>query len=233
MPSILEDPNTKIQPSDSLLLSLKSPSLNTPLKTTTKTGANVTLYPITNGPSSLPQSLLRFLHAEFSAEIEKGCTYPMEQPMKFEAFGEYWFGTFGVVAILDREGDGVGGLNVDSERDWEKECLGTFYVKPNYPGRCSHVCNAGFLTTIAARNQGVGMVMGKAYLHFAPLLGYKYSVFNLVFENNVASVKIWERLGFSVIGRVPGAARLANSETPVDALIIGKDLTGEVVVEKA
>lgn len=109
--------------------------------------------------------------------------------MKFEAFGEYWFGMFGVVAVLDREGDGESGLNVDSERDWEKECLGTFYVKPNYPGmpqylpvvigkdssaneegRCSHVCNAGFLTTIAARNQGVGMVMGKAYLHFAPLL---------------------------------------------------------------
>jgi hypothetical protein len=134
MPSILEDPNTKIQPSDSLLLSLKSPAFNTPLKTTTKTGANVTLYPITNGPSSLPQSLLRFLHAEFSAEIERGCTYPMEQPMKFEAFGEYWFGMFGVVAVLDQEGDGEGGLSVDSERDWGKECLGTFYVKPNYPG---------------------------------------------------------------------------------------------------
>ncbi|KAL4750816.1 hypothetical protein BDW72DRAFT_203562 [Aspergillus terricola var. indicus] len=216
MPSILEDPNAKNQPSDSILLSLKSPSVNTPLKTTSKTGANVTLYPITNGPSSLPQSLLRFLHAEFSAEIEKGCTYPMEQPMKFEAFGEYWFGMFGVVAVLDREGDDESGLDMDSERDWENECLGTFYVKPNYP----------------ARNQGVGMVMGKAYLHFAPLLGYKYSVFNLVFENNVASVKIWKRLGFSIIGRVPGAARLANSEAPVDALIIGKDLTEEVVVDK-
>ncbi|KAL4979033.1 hypothetical protein BDW66DRAFT_116683 [Aspergillus desertorum] len=231
MPSVLEDPATKIFPPRSLL-SLRSSSLITPLKMTTKTGANVTLYPITNGPLSLPQRLLRFLHNELSAEIERGCTYPMEQPMKIEAFGEYWFGIFGVVAVLDREGDGEGELSVDSEREWEKECLGTFYVKPNYPGRCSHVCNAGFLTTSAARNQGVGMVMGEAYLHFAPLLGYKYSVFNLVFENNVASVKIWERLGFSVIGRVPGAARLANSETLVDALIIGKDLTGEDIVDK-
>ncbi|KAL5048255.1 hypothetical protein BDW71DRAFT_178233 [Aspergillus fruticulosus] len=132
MPSILEDHNTKIQPPEPLL-SLKS-SLNKPLKTTTKTGAKVTLYPITNGPLSLPQSLLRVLHNEFSAEIERGCTYPMEQPMKFEAFGEYWFGLFGVVAVLDREGDGDSELSVDSERDWERECLGTFYVKPNYPG---------------------------------------------------------------------------------------------------
>lgn len=54
--------------------------------------------------------------------------------------------------------------------------------------------------------------------------GYKFSVFNLVFENNVASVKIWEKLGFRVIGRVPGAGRLANSEELVDALIIGREL---------
>ena len=37
-------------------------------------------------------------------------------------------------------------------------------------GRCSHVCNAGFLTTGAARNRGVGIVMGEAYLEFAPKL---------------------------------------------------------------
>jgi RimJ/RimL family protein N-acetyltransferase len=45
-----------------------------------------------------------------------------------------------------------------------------------------------------------------------------------VFENNVASVKIWKRLGFEVIGRVPGAGRLANSEDLVDALIFGRKL---------
>ena len=39
--------------------------------------------------------------------------------------------------------------------DWARECLGSFYVKPNYPGRSSHVCNGGFLVTDAARNRGV------------------------------------------------------------------------------
>lgn len=37
-------------------------------------------------------------------------------------------------------------------------------------GRCSHVCNAGFLTTVAARGRGVGIVMGETYLQFAPKL---------------------------------------------------------------
>lgn len=54
--------------------------------------------------------------------------------------------------------------------------------------------------------------------------GYKYSVFNLVFANNPASIRIWEKLGFSVIGRVPKAGRLANSEELVDALIFGREL---------
>lgn len=109
-------------------------------------------------------------------------------------------------------------------------------------GRCSHVCNAGFLTTAAARGKGVGIAMGETYLEFAPKLvfpvqfppvsskqiltgkGYTFSVFNLVFENNTASTKIWDKLGFRVIGRVPGCARLENSDSMVDALIYGREL---------
>lgn len=63
--------------------------------------------------------------------------------------------------------------------------------------------------------------------HLTQLLrsqGYKYSVFNLVFANNPASSRIWDRLGFQVLGRVPGAGRLANSEELVDALIYGRSL---------
>jgi hypothetical protein len=45
-----------------------------------------------------------------------------------------------------------------------------------------------------------------------------------VFANNQASIKIWDGLGFDVIGRVPAAARLANSEEMVDALIYGRVL---------
>lgn len=95
----------------------------------------VTLYPITQGPSSLPSGLIEYLHEEFSAEILKGCTYPMEEPMSLERFRDYWFGTFAVVvlkgtrqeteSLLKGDGRGVG---------WKDVCLGTFYVKPNYPG---------------------------------------------------------------------------------------------------
>ena len=53
---------------------------------------------------------------------------------------------------------------------WEEVCLGSFYIKPNYPGRSSHICNGGFLVTEAARNRGVGRLMGEGYLEWAPKL---------------------------------------------------------------
>ncbi|KAJ5669689.1 hypothetical protein N7462_010759 [Penicillium macrosclerotiorum] len=221
MPALLEDPSTRIPPPPAHTSA--APTMQPRSTTLPKAAsAGMTLYPVTGGPSSIPQDLIKFLHAEFSAEISRGATYPMEQPMALEQFADYWFGTFAIVAVLD-EGAGAG-EGLCEGRDWAKVCLGTFYIKPNYPGRCSHICNAGFITTVAARGKGVGYAMGEAYLEFAPKLGYTYSVFNLVFANNPASIRIWEKLGFSVIGRVPKAARLANSEELVDALIFGREL---------
>ena len=112
--------------------------------------------------------------------------------------------------------------------DWSRDCLGSFYVKPNYPGRSSHVCNGGFLVTDAARNRGVGRLMGECYLEWAPKLGYTYSVFNLVYETNVASLRIWDALGFKRIGRVKGCGNLKSyPDQFIDAIIFGRELGGE------
>lgn len=56
--------------------------------------------------------------------------------MSVEAFAGYWFGCFGVVALLEEgcSGGGLEGKGIGEDTDWEKVCLGTFYVKPNYPG---------------------------------------------------------------------------------------------------
>lgn len=99
-------------------------------------------------------------------------------------------------------------------------------IKPNYPGRSAHVCSAGFIVSANARSKGIGRVLGECYISWAPKLGYTYSVFNLVFETNVAARRIWESIGFKRIGRVKGAAILKNHEHPVDAIMYGRDLVG-------
>ncbi|KAK5625150.1 hypothetical protein RRF57_000866 [Xylaria bambusicola] len=170
----------------------------------------------------VPSSLLRYLSDQFAKEIESGDTYPMIEPMPFENFSAYWLQNFAGIMLL-------GQINSPDEvvegKDWSRECLGSFYIKPNYPGRSSHVCNAGFLVTDLARNRGVGRLMGEAYLDWAPKLGYTYSVFNLVYETNVASCKIWDALGFKRIGRVKGCGNLKSyPDRLVDAIIYGRDL---------
>lgn len=58
--------------------------------------------------------------------------------------------------------------------------------------------------------------------------GYTYTVFNLVYENNVASCRIWDALGFKRIGKVPGGGRLRSCPGQyVDAIIYGRDLNLE------
>jgi hypothetical protein len=139
MPAMLEDPSSHNPPPQAHVQA--AGTLKARHTTLPKAGgADMTLYPITGGPSSVPKDLIKFLHAEFSAEIERGSTYPMEQPMELEAFAQYWFGTFCVLAVLDEEG--VEGL--EEGREWEKVCLGTFYIKPNYPGEFPQ-CSKGYI----------------------------------------------------------------------------------------
>lgn len=184
-----------------------------------------TLIPF-SAPNQVPLTLLAYLCDQLGREIEKGDTYPMVEPLALENFGPYWFGVFGAIMLLGDVHDGRE-LHDMARRgcDWERECLGSFYIKPNYPGRSSHVCNGGFLVTDASRNRGVGRLMGETYLDWAPKLGYTYSVFNLVYETNVASCRIWDALGFKRIGRVKGCGNLKSYPGElVDAIIYGRDL---------
>lgn len=161
------------QPGDALPPSIQPRTLVLRDRTT-----KATLIPFSS-PQQVPLSLLDYLRQQLNREIEKGDTYPMLDVFTLEAFGPYWFQNFGAVMLLGDIAGGVDGVRRMEEQggsgagggvNWEKQCLGSFYVKPNYPGRSSHVCNGGFLVTDGARNRGVGRLMGECYLEWAPLL---------------------------------------------------------------
>ncbi|KAL8959896.1 MAG: hypothetical protein Q9193_003312 [Seirophora villosa] len=88
-----------------------------------------------SSPLEVPPSLLNYLCSQLNLEIEKGDTYPMISPMPLSTFGSYWFQNFAAVMILG-EVESIDHV-VDLENrgvDWGQVCLGSFYVKPNYPG---------------------------------------------------------------------------------------------------
>lgn len=176
-----------------------------------------TIYPI-HDVNELPPGLLAFLCDEFNMEIERGDTFPFFDTLHIETFQNYWFGSFTAVMVL-------GDLpTLQGARQWEKECLGTFFIKPNYPGRCLHICTAGFLVNAGIRGKGIGRTLADCYLQWAPRLGYTYSIFNLVFETNVAARRIWESLNFKRVGRVKSAGILKGQDTAVDAIMYGREL---------
>jgi hypothetical protein len=129
-----------------------------------------TLVPFSS-PERVPLSLMSYLCDQLNREIEKGDTYPMVNSMPLENFGPYWFANFGAVMILGdiQSADELQAM-ARAGCDWDKACLGSFYIKPNYTGRSSHICNGGFLVTDGARNRGVGRLMGEGYLEWAPKL---------------------------------------------------------------
>jgi hypothetical protein len=48
-------------------------------------------------------------------------------------------------------------------------------------------------------------------------LGFKSSLFNLVFANNASSVRLWRHLGFTELACIPKVANLKGSADLVDA----------------
>ncbi|MBD2203599.1 GNAT family N-acetyltransferase [Calothrix sp. FACHB-1219] len=146
--------------------------------------------------------------------IVEGKTYPQKQPLSQAEFAAYWLNQDAFVVRAVEPGT----------TDKPKDILGAFYLKPNFPGRCSHICNAGFIVQPAARGQGIGRLMGESMLALAAQLGYEAVMFNLVFETNIPSINLWQTLGFEIIGRIPQAAKLADEQT-VGALMMYRALS--------
>ncbi|MBL7259233.1 GNAT family N-acetyltransferase [Paractinoplanes lichenicola] len=85
------------------------------------------------------------------------------------------------------------------------EVLGTAKVGTNRPGPGSHVATASFMVAPISRGQGVGTALCRFALEWAKQHGYAGMQFNAVAESNKPAVAIYERLGFTIIGTVPGA----------------------------
>lgn len=138
---------------------------------------------------------------------------------------EIGLGTSVIKGLAARSSD----VSTDPSIDWNNLVAFSYYIKPNYPGRSSHLCNGGFMVPHAMRGLGLGTIAGRSFLFYAPHAGYRGSVFNLVYRNNEASVRIWEQLGFQLIGTIPGAGRMKTAdgtkEQYVDAQVVYGDFT--------
>ncbi len=85
------------------------------------------------------------------------------------------------------------------------EILGTYYLKTNQDGPGSHVCNCGYMVSSRARGRGLATSMCEHSQTLAKELGYKAMQFNFVASSNEGAVRLWTKLGFETVGRLPKA----------------------------
>ena len=101
--------------------------------------------------------------------------------------------------------------------------LGTYFLRPNQPGRGDHVANGGYMVAEAARGRGLASELCEHSIDTAARLGFRAMQFNFVVATNEAAVRVWTKHGFAVIGTIPDAFRHATRGL-VDALVMWRKL---------
>lgn len=89
----------------------------------------------------------------------------------------------------------------------DQRVLGTSNMYANRPGPGSHIASGNFMVAPEARGRGVGQALGEYLLDWARSSGFAGVQFNAVAASNAPAVRLYERLGFAMIGTVPGAFR--------------------------
>ncbi|WP_428308904.1 N-acetyltransferase family protein [Lacipirellula sp.] len=83
--------------------------------------------------------------------------------------------------------------------------LGTYYLRANQLGGGSHVANCGYITAAEAAGRGIAGSMCEHSLKRARKMGFRAMQFNLVVSTNERAVRLWQQLGFEIVGTLPKA----------------------------
>jgi ribosomal protein S18 acetylase RimI-like enzyme len=107
----------------------------------------------------------------------------------------YWFSPAHEVFVAESPG----------EIENRGEILGSYYLRPNQPGNGSHVANCGYMTAPWATGRSVARAMCAHSLDRARSRGFLSMQFNIVVSTNDRAVRLWQHMGFAIVGRLPEA----------------------------
>jgi ribosomal protein S18 acetylase RimI-like enzyme len=135
--------------------------------------------------------------------IRAGDTYALPADMGREDAIAYWTGPDRETFVVEEQG----------------EIVGTYYLRANQAGGGGHVANCGYITAPGQAGRGIARRMCEDSLVRARERGFRAMQFNFVVATNERAVRLWQSLGFAVVGRLPEAFRHPNLGF-VDALVM-------------
>ena len=126
----------------------------------------------------------------FHEVVADGDTYSLDPNISREDALAYWFAAGTHTYVAEQPAIGI---------------AGTYILRPNHSGGGSHVANAGFMVSASARGKGIGRAMAEHCLSEARRLGFRAMQFNYVISTNATAIRLWQGLGFEIVGTLPDA----------------------------
>jgi ribosomal protein S18 acetylase RimI-like enzyme len=139
--------------------------------------------------------------------IRAGETYPLPRDMRRDAALAYWLASHHEVHVAVESGD----------------IVGAYYLRANNAGGGAHVANCGYIVAAGAAGRGVARTMCAHSLARAKERGFRAMQFNFVIATNERAVRLWQAMGFAIVGRLPGAFAHPTRGF-VDALVMYRTL---------
>jgi ribosomal protein S18 acetylase RimI-like enzyme len=130
-------------------------------------------------------AIWRILEPTFRA----GETYPVPRDISRAGALAYWHTPGHAVFVAEDAGT----------------IVGTYYLRANNRGGGAHVANCGYVVAPDAFGRGVAQAMCSHSLGEAKSRGFSAMQFNFVIASNERAVRLWQRMGFAIAGRLPGA----------------------------
>jgi L-amino acid N-acyltransferase YncA len=127
----------------------------------------------------------------FHEIVAAGDTYAFDPGMSRGEALAYWFRADTRTYVAESDG----------------RVVGTYILRPNQGGAGAHVANAAYMVAKVARGLGVGRKMGEHSLNEARRFGFRAIQFNFVLSTNSSAIHLWQKLGFKIVGTLPGAFR--------------------------
>jgi ribosomal protein S18 acetylase RimI-like enzyme len=129
--------------------------------------------------------------------VEEGVAFPQEELLNARSGFLFFIGqTYCAVACGQPNG----------------QILGLYILHPNNVGRCGHICNASYAVRSGCRGLHIGEKLVKDCLMQARAHGFRILQFNAVVQTNTHARHLYERLGFTQLGVIPGGFRMKNGE---------------------
>ena len=127
--------------------------------------------------------------------VEEGSAFPQEECLSNEAARDF-FASQSRSAVAERRSDGA--------------ILGLYILHPNNVGRCGHICNASYAVSAESRGLHIGERLVRDCIAAAPAFGFRVLQFNAVVATNTRARRLYEKLGFTQLGVIPGGFRMKD-----------------------